>query len=232
MGKTLYKVTLTNEERQQLISLTKNGKHSSRKVIHALILLNSDKGAFCEPSHRTNKEVAEFLSVSQTMVERIKRRFVEDGIDYALEDKPSEREYTRKIDGDLEARLIALSCSEAPEGFSRWSLQLLADKAVELEYVESITHETVRQVLKKTNLSRGRKKAGLFLHCKTVILWQIWKKCLKFTNAHITTNAQLSVWMNRPSSLLVRQNYPFRQNPDKNRGLIMTMFARVSALFL
>jgi transposase len=160
MGKTLYKVTLTKEERQHLIMLTKNGKHSSRKIIHSLILLNCDQGEFSEQAHRTNREVAEFLSVSQTMIERIKKRFVEDGIDCALEDKPAERDYVRKVDGDLEARLIALSCSEAPEGFSRWSLRLLADKAVELEYVESISPETVRQVLKKTNLSRGRKRVG------------------------------------------------------------------------
>ena len=85
------------------------------------------------------------------MVDRIKKRFVEDSLESALEDKPSEREYKRKADGDLEARLIALSCGEAPEGFARWSLRMLAEKAVELEYVESISHETVRRILKKTN---------------------------------------------------------------------------------
>jgi len=85
------------------------------------------------------------------MVERVKKRFVEDSIGAALEDKPSEREYKSKIDGDLEARLIAMSCGEPPEGFSRWSLRLLADKVVECEYIDSISHETVRRCLKKTN---------------------------------------------------------------------------------
>jgi hypothetical protein len=85
------------------------------------------------------------------MVERIKKRFVETGVDSALEDKPAERDYIRKVDGDLEARIIALSCSEAPEGFARWSLRMLADKVVELEYVDNISHEAIRQVLKKTN---------------------------------------------------------------------------------
>jgi hypothetical protein len=85
------------------------------------------------------------------MVERIKKRFVETGLESALEDKPADREYMRKADGDLEARIIALSCSEAPEGFVRWSLRMLADKVVELEYVDSISHETIRQVLKKTS---------------------------------------------------------------------------------
>ena len=151
MGKILYKVTLTQEERSTLLSLTKKGKHSSRKVIHSLILLNSDEGDFSEAPKSTNKTIAEHLQVGERMVERIKKRFVEEGIESALEDKPSEREYQRKADGDLEAHLIALSCSEAPEGFARWSLRMLADKAVELEYVDSISHETVRRVLKKTN---------------------------------------------------------------------------------
>jgi len=151
MGKILYKVTLTQAERSTLLSFAKKGKHSSRKVIHSLILLNSDEGDFSEAPRSTNKTIAEHLQVGERMVERIKKRFVEEGIESALEDKPSEREYKRKADGDLEARLIALSCSEAPEGFARWSLRMLADKAVELEYVDSISHETVRRVLKKTN---------------------------------------------------------------------------------
>jgi transposase len=151
MGKIVYKVTLTEEERSSLLSVTKKGKHSSRKVIHALLLLNCDRGEFSESPHRTNKEVSEFLNVGESMVERIKKRFVETGLDSALEDKPTEREYSRKADGDLEARIIALACSEAPEGFTRWSLRMLADKVVELAYIERISHETIRQVLKKTN---------------------------------------------------------------------------------
>jgi hypothetical protein len=151
MGKILYKVTLTEEERTSLQSLTKSGKHSSRKLLHALILLNCDCGEFNKVPRRTNLEIATFLKVGESMVERIKKRFVEAGLESALEDKPADREYIRKADGDLEAHIIALSCSEAPEGFSRWSLRMLADKVVELEYVESIYHETIRQVLKKRN---------------------------------------------------------------------------------
>ena len=150
MGKILYKVTLTNEERLDLINLTKKGKHSSRKVIHALILLNADEGEFAEVSKQTNKSIATFLNVGESMVERVKRRFVEDSLEAALEDKPSTREYARKIDGDLEARLIALSCSEPPEGFVRWSLRMLANKAIELQYFDGLSPETIRQTLKKT----------------------------------------------------------------------------------
>jgi transposase len=160
MGKIVYKVTLTEDERTSLILMTKNGKHSSRKLVHALILLNCDRGEFAVFPYRTNSEIANFLKVGESMVERIKKRFVETGIESALEDKPAEREYLRKSDGDLEARLIALSCSEAPDGFSRWSLRMLADKAVELEYVDSISHETVRQVLKKRIKTVEEKRLG------------------------------------------------------------------------
>ena len=160
MGKILYKVTLTEEERFTLISLTKNGKHSSRKLIHALILLNCDRGIFCDTPKRSNREIAEFLEVGESMVERIKKRFVENGLVCALEDKPADREYIRKADGDLEARIIALSCSEAPVGFTRWSLRMLADKVVELEYVDSISHETIRQVLKKRIKAVEEKRVG------------------------------------------------------------------------
>jgi len=149
-SKIRYKITLTEEERTNLVNLTKSGKHSSRKVIHGLILLNSDEGEFTESSKMTNQSIADFLQIGERTVERIKKRFVEDGFESALEDKPAQREYDRKIDGDLEAHLVALSCSEPPEGFSRWSLRMLADKAVELEYVDSLSHESVRRTLKKT----------------------------------------------------------------------------------
>ena len=160
MGKILYRVTLTNEERESLVSITKNGKYSSRKVVHSLILLNTDEGVHQEHPKRTNREISEFLQIGERMVERIKKRFVEEGLDYALEDKPAEREYHSKSDGDFEAKLIALSCGEAPEGFARWSLRLLADKVVELEYIDSISHETVRRVLKKRIKTMEKKGVG------------------------------------------------------------------------
>jgi len=160
MGKIRYKVTLTQEERTMLFGLTKKGKHSSRKVIHCLILLNSDESEFAEVSKPSNKSISDILQIGERTVERVKKRFVEEGLEAALEDKPAQREYKRKADGDFEARLIALSCSQPPDGFSRWSLRLLVDKAVELEYVDSVSHETVRRVLKKTNCDPGRKNAG------------------------------------------------------------------------
>ena len=152
-----YKFTLTSEEREDLNAIVSKGSHKSQKVLNALILLNCDEN---ESNKVSNEQLSSILKVSMRKIDRVKARFVDEGLKVALEGLPREREYIRKVDGDLEARLVALSCSEAPAGFARWSLRLLADKAVELQYVESLSHETVRRVLKKTNLSRGKVKAG------------------------------------------------------------------------
>jgi transposase len=144
-----YKVTLTREERDELMSIISKGKHTSQRFRNAYVLLNCDEGEFAEKA--TNAEINKILKVGMRTIDRVKKRFVEEGFDAVLERKPTTREYDRKADGDLEARLIALSCSEPPEGHARWSLRLLADKLVELEIVDSISHETVRTVLKKTN---------------------------------------------------------------------------------
>jgi len=152
-----YKVTLTKEEQEQLRVIAFKGTHKSQKVLNALILLNSDEST---ERKKTNEQISEILPISMRKIDRVKKRFVEEGMEIALNGHPKEREYKRKADGDLEARLIALSCSEAPSGFARWSLRMLADKVVELQYAESLSHETVRRVLKKTNLNRGKRRDG------------------------------------------------------------------------
>lgn len=149
-----YKVTLSKNEREELLSITKGGIHSSKKVIHSLILLNCDEGKFSEKMN--NEDVIRVLKIGARTIDRVKKRFVEEGFEAALENRPTTREYKRKADGDVEAHLVALSCSKAPKGFTRWSLRLLADKMVELEYVDEISYETVRRVLKKTNLNPGK----------------------------------------------------------------------------
>ncbi len=154
-----YKVTLSQEERCELEAISTKGKHASQKVLNALILLACDEGQY-QPERSINETIARVLRVSMKKIDRVKKRFVEEGIDAVLEGKPSTRVYSRKADGDVEAHLIALSCSPAPEGYQRWTLRLLADKAVELNYVESISHETVRRVLKKTSSSLASKKDG------------------------------------------------------------------------
>jgi transposase len=154
-----YKVTLTTQERKELKELTSKGKHKSQKIINALILLNCDEGEF-QTKPVTNEEIAKILKISMRKIDRAKKRFVEEGIEIALNGHKGIRIYEKKIDGDFEAHLVALSCSEPPEGFSRWSLRLLADKAVELNYIDSISYETVRRVLKKTKLNHGKNKDG------------------------------------------------------------------------
>ena len=145
-----YKVTLTEEERSELITLTSKGSHRSQKVLNALILLNCDEGEF-QDDRSINEVVASVLQISMKKIDRVKKRFVEEGFDIALNGRKGERVYAKKADGDFEAHLVALSCSEPPEGFARWSLRLLADRVVELNYIDSISHETVRRVLKKRN---------------------------------------------------------------------------------
>lgn len=154
-----YIVTLTEEERSFLTELTSRGRHRSQKVLSALILLACDKGEY-QHLRSTNAEISKVLNTSMRKIDRVKKRFVTGGLDVALNGKKSVRVYEKKADGDFEAHLVALSCSKPPEGFSRWSLRLLADKAVELKYIDSISHETVRRVLKKTNLSLGNEKSG------------------------------------------------------------------------
>ena len=149
-----YKVTLTDAERQSLHDRIAAGKAAAMKLTHARILLKAD-AAPGGPAW-TDDRIAEAVEVNLATVERVRQRFVEQGLEAALvrkqQDRPSRE---RKLDGAGEARLIALACSEPPRGRSGWTLQLLADKLVELHVVDAISDETVRQVLKKTNSSRG-----------------------------------------------------------------------------
>ena len=145
-----YKVTLNKQERASLQEIATRGKHSSQKVLNALILLGCDEGRFQERK-LTGRQISEVLPVSLKKVDRVKRRFVEHGLEAALDKQQARRQYLRKADGDFEAHLIALSCGKPPRGRARWSLRLLADRMVELEYADSISYETVRRVLKKTS---------------------------------------------------------------------------------
>jgi transposase len=154
-----YVVTLTQEEREILSGLVAKGKHQSQRILNALILLDCDRGD-SQANRSTNEEIARVLNISMRKIDRVKKRFVEEGLDAALGKKKAERVYEKKTDGDFEAHLVALSCSGPPEGFARWSLRLLADKVVELHYIDSISHEAVRRILKKTNSNLGNKKDG------------------------------------------------------------------------
>ena len=154
-----YVVTLTEDERKFLGKLVSKGKHRSQKILNALILLGCDEGRYQE-KRSTNDEMARVLNISMKKIDRVKKRFVEEGLEVALNGRKGDRIYVKKADGDFEAHLVALSCGEPPEGFARWSLRLLADKVVELDYIDSISHEAVRRILKKTKLSPVNNMAG------------------------------------------------------------------------
>lgn len=146
-----YPVRLTPSERDHLRQLIAAGTESARKLIHARILLKADQGE--DGPAWVDERIAEAVEVSQPTVSRVRRQYVEQGLDAALNRRAPSREYHRKLDGDQEAHLIAVACSAPPKGQARWSLRLLADKLVELEVVESVSYQTVRRTLKKTNSS-------------------------------------------------------------------------------
>ena len=155
-----YVVTLEKAEREELLGITSKGSHRSQKVLNALILLNCDEGEFNE-RQATGEAIAEILRISLRKVDRVKKRFVEQGFEAGLGGRQGRRPtYVRKADGEFEARLVALSCAKPPEGHAQWSLRLLADRVVELGYLDCVSHETVRRVLKKTNSNRGNASGG------------------------------------------------------------------------
>jgi len=154
-----YRVTLTKEERENLEAMTRRGKAHARRFIHARALLLCDAGA--DGPAWNVADVATALGVTSRAIEHLKKRFVEEGFEAALERKPREKPPREVIfDGAFEARLIALACSDAPDGRRRWTVRLLADKAVELSFAESVSHMTVQRVLKKTNLSLTSASTG------------------------------------------------------------------------
>jgi len=150
-----YIVDLTTEERMDLEGRLQGGQMGVRKVKRLQILLKADEGW-------SDERIAEAFDVGLSTVERTRRKFVERGLEGAITNRRPRREYPRKLDGRAEAHLIALLCGPAPAGYARWSLRLLADELVKIEGVEldSISYETVRRTLKKTNLSLGAKNSG------------------------------------------------------------------------
>jgi transposase len=148
-----YTVRLKSDERQELLDLVSKGKRAASVLTRARVLLKADAGP--EGPAWDDETIAEAVETSLSTVHRVRQDFVEEGLEETLfRKKPSGRQY-RKLDGDQEARLIAIACSEAPEGRSRWTLQLLADKLVQLNVVDSISEECVRATLKKTTSSPG-----------------------------------------------------------------------------
>lgn len=143
MPRKKYLINLSDEEQHELVEITRKGKIKARKMKRAMILLKADEGL-------SDPQIMTAISVSRPTVERIRKRFVEGGLERALNEdaRPGQK---RKLDGRGEAQLIAVACSQAPDGHDHWTLRLLADKLVQLEVVENISYETVRRTLKKTS---------------------------------------------------------------------------------
>jgi len=148
-----YRVTLAEEERQELQSMVSAGKAAARKLVRARILLLADQ-ADSGPA-KPAPEIADALGCGRATIGRTRKQFVEEGMEAALNPKPTTRIYERRLDGKAEAHLVAIACGAPPEGRARWTLRLLADRMVGLGYVESVCHEAVRQTLKKMNSSLG-----------------------------------------------------------------------------
>lgn len=153
MPAKIYKVELTDEERTYLAELLTAGVASARKLRRVQIMLKADQGEH-GPAWG-DQQISDVFQVSRITVEKVRRNYVERGLLGAINRKKPDREYERCLDGEAEAHLVALTCSESPTGYERWTLRLLRDKMVELGYVESVSHETVRQTLKKTNSNPG-----------------------------------------------------------------------------
>jgi transposase len=155
MPKKIYRVELSASERDHLENIVSSGTEKARKLTRARILLKADEGW-------TDPQIQAALDVSRPTVERVRRKYVTEGLHVALNRKKPDREYERKIDGRAEAHLIALVCSDPPEGYAKWSMRLLAERFVALEQVEveTVSHETVRQTLKKMNLNPGKTNNG------------------------------------------------------------------------
>lgn len=148
-----YIVKLTTDEKHYLEQLISKGKAAARKLTHARILLKADAQTI--EAGWSDNEICEALNVSCSTIARVRQAFVEEGLSRALNPKPSTQARLRKLDGSGEAHLIALACSQTQLGKKEWTLRLLADQMVKFDYVKSISHETVRQVLKKTKSNRG-----------------------------------------------------------------------------
>ena len=165
-----YAVDLTDTERAALREIISKNKAKRNTIINAYILLKADSTCGW-----TNADIAAAYEVSTKKVEQLKKRFVEEGFDDALYRKPVTNTHRRKMTGNEEAHLIALYCSQAPAGHERWTLRMLADKMVELDMIDSVSHETIRRTLKKMNVNLGKRKNGVFRQNKMPLSSATWR---------------------------------------------------------
>jgi transposase len=189
-----FSVKLDREQRRGLEQLIRSGQAPARKLMHARILLKADSGE--DGPNWPDTQISEALEVSVPTIWRVRRRFVEQGLEDTLNRRPQpERPNKRIFDGEKEAHLIALTCGDKPEGEGRWSLRLLAERLVKLGEVEQVSYETVRRVLKKTSSSRGSKSNGALPPKPMPTLSLIWKMCSPSMSARMTRAFRRYAWM-------------------------------------
>jgi transposase len=186
-----YIVRLSNEERVQLEDLVARGRVAKATRQRAQVLLRADQGR--EGPGSVDEAIVDLVGVSLSTVHRVRQQFVEEGLEASLYRKPATNRQYRKLDGVQEARLVALACSAPPAGRVCWTMQLLADKLVELEIVESIGREAVRTTLKKTFFNPGAKSNGCCRPRKTPILSARWKTSSKYSNGPAIRSARSCV---------------------------------------
>jgi len=182
-----YRVKLSTEEREKLQSVVRKGKAAAYKRLNAQMLLKADESEM-GPAWK-DKDIAKTFEVSIRTIERLRERLCSRGFENCLE-RAKGAGRKRKLDGKQEAELIVLTCSEPPEGRARWTLRLLADRMVELEYVDGISHEAVRRVLKKTKSNPGKRRNGVFLPNPTLNSSATWRRCWRSTR-NLTTQTCL-----------------------------------------
>ena len=212
-----YPVKLSEEQRRFLEMMVHTSRTPAKQYLVARVLLMSDQSQ--GQPEATDGQIAQALSISRRTAIRIKQRFVQESLEVALTGSfPCERPERRCLDGKGEAQLIHLACSEAPDGRQRWTLSLLADKMVQLGYVEHISPETVRTTLKKTNSSPGSSNRGVFPKRQTGTLSITWRMCSLSIADPMTRRFPRSAWM-RWAKISSRTNIPPNQrNRDKSRG--------------
>ncbi len=168
-----HHIRLSADERQTLQQVVRVGSAPARRLTHAHILLKADSAE--GGPNWTDVAIAQAFGVSERTVERVRGRYTREGVDAALGRRPTRRVYQRALDGEQEAHLVALACSPAPQGHARWALRLLAQRLVQLEVAPTISHEAVRQTLKKTRSSPGAKRSGASRPRPTPPSWPKWR---------------------------------------------------------
>ena len=214
-----YSVMLEQDQRESLIGLITTGNQASaRKLTRARILLKADEGEF-GPAY-ADKQIQEAVEVSASTIERTRKTFVREGLEAALTPKkPSKPSRPKKFDGEKEAHLIALACSDPPQGSACWTLRLLAEKMVELKHFSSISHECIRQVLKKTNSDRGSRNSGVFRRKPQRRSSLRWRTSLKSTSVLKTRHILWCVLMKRVNNISKTRETRYRWNPRQTASL-------------